>query len=280
MTNFDYVQKTVDLFEASLISRAPYTAASSLASRIGYSTRHLGRLFHTLCGESLGRYILRRRLAEAATAIRSGDLTASEAAAVFGWQDYSAFGRAVRREFGVSPGELRSLDSMRFKPAVRARPRIPLPQRDTLHPPDIMVTESLHLTGMVFFMGMNERGFHKPWRIFMKNRSRICGVLDEYTWQFSSWDNEAIAEDDGLWIHCAVRTDPTVRQDMRFFSRVIPSLKVLRFLHSGPIETIHDTYARIFHEYLPSSAFHLAGNMEFQRYSPEGTVEICLPVVT
>ena len=112
----------------------------------------------------------------------------------------------------------------------------------------------------------------------MKNRPFIRGVRGEDTWQYSSWDNDAAGEDDGLWIHCAVRTDPAEKQDMRFFSRQVPSLRVLRFVHTGSIETIHDTYARIFYEYLPTSAFHLAGNMEFQHYTPEGTVEICLPV--
>jgi len=280
MTNFDYVQKTVDIFEKALMSGAPFTTAGALASRIGYSSHHLGRLFHILCGENLGRYVLRRRLAEAATAIRAGEFTASEAAVRFGWEDYSAFGRAVRKEFGVSPAGLVTLDGAGFAPAVRARPRIPEPLREPLAAPDVILAEPVHTTGIVFFMGMNERSFHKPWRIFLKNRPLIRGVLGGDTWQYSSWDNDATGEDDGLWIHCAVRTDPTEKQDMRFFSRDIPSLRVLRFVHTGPIKTIHDTYARIFHEYLPMSAFHLAGNMEFQHYTPEGTVEICLPVIS
>lgn len=280
MTNFDYVQKTVDIFEDSLSSGAPFTTAGALASRIGYSSHHLGQLFLTLCGESLGRYVLRRRLAEAATAIRERAFTATEAAARFGWEDYSAFGRAVRKEFGVSPAGLVTLDGAGFAPALRARPRIPEPLRQPLATPDVILTEPVHATGIVFFMGMNERSFHKPWRIFMKNRPLIRGVLGGDTLQYSSWDNDSSGEDDGLWIHCAVRTDPAEKQDMRFFSRDIPALSVLRFVHTGSIETIHDTYARIFQEYLPTSAFHLAGNMEFQHYTPEGPVEICLPVVS
>ena len=169
MTNFDYVQKTVDIFEESLTSGAPFTTAGALALRIGYRIHHLGRLFHTLCGESLGRYVLRRRLAEAATAIRAGELTAAEAAARFGWEDYSAFGRAVRKEFSVSPAGLVTLDGTGFTPAVRARPRIPESLRDPLTAPDVILTEPVHATGIAFFMGMNERSFHKPWRIFMRS---------------------------------------------------------------------------------------------------------------
>lgn len=279
MTNFDYVQKTIDIFEESLASGAPFTSAGALASRIGYSTHHLGHLFHTLCGESLGRYVLRRRLAEASVAIREGELSATEAAERFGWEDYSAFGRAIRKEFGVSPSGLNSLTGTQFSPAIRTRPRLPEPQRETLADPTMILTEPVHATGMVFFMGPNERSFHKPWRIFMHNRALIRGVQGDETWQYSSWVNNASGEDDGLWIHCAVQTDPKEKQDMRFFSRLIPAMHVLRFIHTGPIETIHDTYARIFYEYLPTSAFHLAGNMEAQHYTLDGAVEICLPVI-
>lgn len=278
MTNFDYIQKTVDIFEDSLGTDSPYTTAGALAAKIGYSQHHLGRLFYSLCGDNLGRYILKRRLAEAARAIREGDLKPGEAAGRFGWEDYSAFSRAVRKEFKVSPAALKTLNAQDVPLATRARPRASITGETPLPDPEVCITEGFHATGPVFFMGTNEKGFHKPWRIFTANRGFIRGVIDERTWQFSSWDEHASPEDDGIWIHCAVKTDPAEIQDMRFFSREIPAMSVLSFRHEGPIELIHDTYRKIFRDYLPASAFRLAGNMEFQRYSPDGTVEICLPV--
>ncbi len=279
MTNFDYVQKTIDIFEDSLKSGEPLTTTVSLAAKIGYSAHHLGRLFQSLCGEGLGRYMLARRLAEAAVAVRERSLSAREAAALFGWEDYSAFSRAVRKEFGTSPAGLRALDGGDLRLAARARPRVPRASGEPIEEPLLVMAEGFHATGLVFFMGANERGFHRPWRIFMANRRLINGVVGEDTWQFSSWDDRASDEDDGLWIHCAVKTDPAAPQDMRFFSRDVPTLRVLEFAHRGPIETIHDTYRRIFQEYLPASAFRLAGNMEFQRYGSGGEVTVCLPII-
>lgn len=279
MTNFDYVQKTIDIFEDSLTAGSPLTTTGSLAAKIGYSAHHLGRLFQSLCGEGLGRYLLRRRLAEAAVAVRDRSLSAREAAARFGWEDYSAFSRAVRKEFGTSPAGLRALDGGDLRLAARARPRVPGSVVEPIDDPRLVMAEGFRATGLVFFMGQNERGFHRPWRIFMSNRPLIRGAVGEDSWQFSSWDDRASDEDDGLWIHCAVKTDPAATQDMRFFSRDVPTLRVLEFAHRGPIETIHDTYRRIFQDYLPASAFRLAGNMEFQRYRESGEVTICLPVV-
>lgn len=278
MTNYDYVQKTIELFEDSLEQGAPFTTTAALAARIGYSAHHIGRLFQSLCGESLGRYMLRRRLSRAAASIRDRQVKPSEAFLPAGWEDYTAFSRAVRREFGVSPSRLASLDSREISLAVRARPRLPQAPAERDLTPGIIQMEAFHVTGLVFFMGLNEKGFHKPWRIFTANRHRIRSVTGADTYQFSFWDEDSASEDDGLWIHCAVKTDPEAKQDMLFFSRTIPAMRLLSFLHTGPIETIHDTYRRIFSEYLPSSSYRLAGNLEFQRYSEDGSVHICLPV--
>lgn len=278
MTNYDYVEETIKLFEASLAAGAPITTAGALAERIGYSRHHLGRLFQSLCGEALGRYMHARRLAAAVCAIRSGSHSATEAARRYGWEDYSAFARAVRSSFAASPSALKTLDPGDIRLAVRARPRIPESRAQPLEEPTLITTDALHVTGPVFYMGRNERSFHRPWRIFMRNRLRIQGAIGEDSWQFSSWDDSAPDEDDGLWIHCAVQTDPSTTQDLRFFSRSLPAMRILAFTHRGPIETIHDSYRRIWVDYLPQSPHRLAGNFEFQHYTPDGSVTICLPV--
>jgi len=43
-------------------------------------------------------------------------------------------------------------------------------------------------------------------------------------------------------------------------------MRVLVFTHTGAIEIIRDTYRRIYQEYLPGSAFQIAGNMESPGY--------------
>lgn len=278
MTNYDYVQKAIDLFEDSLVSGTPIRSASELAGRVGYSTHYLGSLFQALCGESLGRYILRRRLSSAAYALREGSTRPSEAYMMFGWEDYSAFSRAVRKEFGVSPSALRNLDAHDIQLSTRARPILPTTLRCKFPEPRITKTEAIHVSGRVFFMGMNEKSYHRPWRIFMNNREKLRSVIGTDTYQFSSWDDEASSEDEGYWIDCATRTDPTATQEMQFFSREIPAMRVLTFEHTGPVETIHDTYRRIYSEYLVSGSFLLSGGFEYQHYGQDGAIRICLPV--
>lgn len=277
-TNYEYVQKAIDLFEDSLSGGAPITTATELAGKIGYNAHYLGSLFQSLCGESLGRYLLRRRLSQAVLLIREGKARPSEADALFGWEDYTAFSRAIKKEFGISPAALPSLDARDICLTTRAHPILPDKQQPGTPEPLQIDTDEVHLTGLVFFMGLNEKGYHKPWRIFMKNRDKIRSVIGNGTYQFSSWNESAPDEDAGFWIHCAVPTDPNEVQDMLFFSRRIPAMKTLSFTHKGSVETIHDTYRRIFDEYLPSSTHRLAGDFEYQYYGEDGSIQICLPI--
>lgn len=278
MTNFEYVQATIDLFESSLETGAPICTVGALSARIGYSAHHLARMFQALCEENLGRYMQHRRLAAAACAIRLENMSAKEAAHRYGWEDYSGFARAVRSTFKTNPAGIKTSTAESLRLATRARPRIPENVCPALAAPEHLVTKAIHVSGPVFYMGPNERSFHRPWRIFMRNQELIRGIIGKDSWQFSSWDDKAPDEDDGMWIHCAMQTDPSVTQDLRFFSRTIPEMTILAFNHSGPIETIHNTYRQIWGEFLPASDYQLAGNFEFQHYTHAGEVRICLPV--
>ena len=65
------------------------------------------RLFRAQTGYSVYGYILQNRLIRAAKNIRGG-MPVGEAALDSGFSDYSAFYRAFRKQFGASPGRIRS----------------------------------------------------------------------------------------------------------------------------------------------------------------------------
>ncbi|MDR3379848.1 GyrI-like domain-containing protein [Cupriavidus basilensis] len=57
------------------------------------------------------------------------------------------------------------------------------------------------------------------------------------------------------------------------------------FVHAGDVSTLHETFHRIWHQWLPASGFQAGHAPEFERYSADfdpvagtGTVEIWLPV--
>lgn len=79
-----------------------------LSAMIYMSRYHFMRSFKEHTGQTVHSYVRQRRLMNASRLIREG-LPAARAAAESGFEDYSAFYRAFKASFGVTPGELKSV---------------------------------------------------------------------------------------------------------------------------------------------------------------------------
>ena len=80
-------------------------SVDTLARQVYTSKYHFMRRFKELTGCSVHRYITQKRLLAAAGLLRKG-VSAQNACARCGFQDYSAFQRAFRAQFGMTPRDL------------------------------------------------------------------------------------------------------------------------------------------------------------------------------
>ena len=81
-------------------------SVESLAEHVYLSKYHFMRTFKTQTGSTVHAYIRQKRLLYASRLIREG-MAVNEAAAESGFSDYSAFHRAFKESFGVSPGQIK-----------------------------------------------------------------------------------------------------------------------------------------------------------------------------
>ena len=102
-----------ELIEASL---AKTPTLPDLAAAAGCHPMTVARAFRRTFGCSVGSYLRRRRLEEAAHMLRRTDLSISRVAVLNGFSDQAHLTRSLRRHTGHTPGMLRA-----FKTAVRAR---------------------------------------------------------------------------------------------------------------------------------------------------------------
>lgn len=81
-------------------------SVDQLAEQVYLSRYHFMRLFKAETGSTVHAYVRQKRLLYAARLIREGT-NANQAAEAAGFADYSAFHRAFRASFGISPGQLK-----------------------------------------------------------------------------------------------------------------------------------------------------------------------------
>lgn len=81
-------------------------SVDALAEQVFLSKYHFMRLFKAQTGSTVHAYVRQKRLLWAARLIREG-APVNKAAVDSGFSDYSAFHRAFRESFGVSPGQLK-----------------------------------------------------------------------------------------------------------------------------------------------------------------------------
>ena len=77
-------------------------SVQAVAETFGKSRSQISRIFKQTTGTSLWDYIITKRLSEARSMIQKGE-SAHQAAGDCGFADYSAFYRAYKSRFGVSP---------------------------------------------------------------------------------------------------------------------------------------------------------------------------------
>ncbi|NBM82517.1 MULTISPECIES: helix-turn-helix domain-containing protein [unclassified Proteus (in: enterobacteria)] len=79
----------------------------TIANKSGYSKWHLQRIFKDFKGCTLGEYVRKRRLLEAAKSLQEKDMSILDIALMYGFSSQATFTRIFKKHFNTTPAKFR-----------------------------------------------------------------------------------------------------------------------------------------------------------------------------
>lgn len=99
------INETIEYIECNI---GESLQLADLSTRAGISDFHFNRIFRTVTGITLKQYVLGRKLTKALEQLRNTDKSVIETAMDFGFDYPEVFSRAFKKQFGVSPANIRN----------------------------------------------------------------------------------------------------------------------------------------------------------------------------
>ena len=272
----DGIRNAIDYIEANLTVPV---RIEEIAAKAYVSPYYFQRIFHALCGVSVGEYIRNRRLSAAAQALSRSDARVLDIALKYGYESQDSFSRAFTKFHGVSPTAAKER-------GVHLKAFAPLQIKITLEGGSVMeykIVEKPCFTvigkARTFSYDTSYQEIPKYWAAHMQSpdAERLCGMYG-VCMSKGKTDFEYLIADD----YCPLKEIPA-----DFITRTIPSGIWAIFPCRGPIvETLQSTNRRIWDEWLPNSReYQPAGDYSVEAYPEmphenpaEDYCEIWIPV--
>lgn len=105
MYSEQYMLRALDYIENNLTKDL---SLFDISREAGFSVPHFYRLFKRLTGDTVGAYILRRKLSMAARDLTDSKKTVTDISFAYGFESHDVFTRAFTRVYGMSPNKYRS----------------------------------------------------------------------------------------------------------------------------------------------------------------------------
>ena len=249
-----------------------------IAARAHVSSFYFQKIFHVLCGFTLGEYIRSRRLTLAAQELCSTDIRVIDAALKYGYDSPDSFARAFQKFHGISPSAAKSRGQSLNSFA-------PLKIKLTLEGGSMLEYKIVHKEQFTV-MGRSRRfctetsyqEIPKFWKEHLNSPDAkiVCGMYGVCIDVGGKDFNYLIADNYLPWNEVPDGYE----------TRVIPAGTWAVFPCRGPLpEVLQQVNTKIWSEWLPSCiAYKLAGNYNIELYTPprenpeDNYSEIWIPV--
>ncbi|MCX7749503.1 MAG: AraC family transcriptional regulator [Clostridia bacterium] len=277
----------IDYIEKKLTEKI---TVEDISSRIYISVYHLHSIFLAGTGGSIGEYIKKRRLTEAAIKLIDTQIPILEIALEYCYNSQEAFTRAFKSHYGVTPFKYRMegnhrLYCHRFR--ISEGDLIHHAQRGISQVPEIITIGEIHLVGLSGESSYQDSRIQNIWDNFNEKYDQLAlpknnSFYSVCTYQPNLKINE-ISTDFAYTLFIGVEQKSLAKVPEGFILYTIPSGKYAVFKHIGDVPSFSETYRYIFSEWIPKSCYEVSSNFDFEYYKKRFTykdkrIEGCIHV--
>ncbi|MGH1899935.1 AraC family transcriptional regulator [Enterococcus faecalis] len=269
------LNQAMDYIEEHLTEEVSF---DELAKKTGISVYHFKRTFSFIAGMSLAEYIKKRRLAEANLALLAGEKV-TDVAFKYGYQSIEGFSRAFRDWAGQAPSEVMKTQIQKTFPKFSFY--IDIKGGQSM---DVKLIEkpAFQIVGVsqkvpLQYQGENQAIMELAQRITPQQRAEMHTFDDVYPHQVvnASFDfQEGRTTEGGEMTHMIgfATLQENIYEDLEQLS--VPAHTWAVFPNEGPFpQTLQETWARIFSEWLPSSGYQVVAAPEISFTQYQGPAE-------
>ncbi|WP_048942183.1 AraC family transcriptional regulator [Enterococcus faecalis] len=269
------LNQAMDYIEEHLTEEVSF---DELAKKTGISVYHFKRTFSFIAGMSLAEYIKKRRLAEANLALLAGEKV-TDVAFKYGYQSIEGFSRAFRDWSGQAPSEVMKTQIQKTFPKFSFY--IDIKGGQSM---DVKLIEkpAFQIVGVsqkvpLQYQGENQAIMELAQRITPQQRAEMHTFDDVYPHQVvnASFDfQEGRTTEGGEMTHMIgfATLQENIYEDLEQLSVSAHTWAV--FPNEGPFpQTLQETWARIFSEWLPSSGYQVVAAPEISFTQYQGPAE-------
>ncbi|EKZ0186184.1 AraC family transcriptional regulator [Enterococcus faecalis] len=269
------LNQAMDYIEEHLTEEVSF---DELAKKTGISVYHFKRTFSFIAGMSLAEYIKKRRLAEANLALLAGEKV-TDVAFKYGYQSIEGFSRAFRDWSGQAPSEVMKTQIQKTFPKFSFY--IDIKGGQSM---DVKLIEkpAFQIVGVsqkvpLQYQGENQAIMELAQRITPQQRAEMHTFDDVYPHQVvnASFDfQEGRTIEGGEMTHMIgfATLQENIYEDLEQLS--VPAHTWAVFPNEGPFpQTLQETWARIFSEWLPSSGYQVVAAPEISFTQYQGPAE-------
>jgi AraC family transcriptional regulator len=260
-TNSEYhkaINLTIDYINGNLNEELDLKRIAEIAN---ISEFHFHRIFKAYIGETVGAYISRLRLENAAQKLQITNFTLTEIAERTGYQSQYSLSKSFKRHFGVTPSAFKNIQTY-FSSQFSNTEHEPL----QLHP-NIVNIENKNLVYIrIIAKYGSELDYRSAWKKLWQYAKQKNIVSENCEFIGLSFDDPTITNHQQCRFYACISTDKPIKPEGEFGLQNIEKGKFAVFTHQGAYSGLNRLYQSIYMDWLPSTKIKIRHSMPFEKY--------------